>query len=282
MKVFLSRATPVATFLLSATLAVAQTDSLVYFFDENYNSCKKEELKYIGFGIKQNGVIKFTCFVGQTGILTTQGYFIDSTLAVKQGLFTYYDDSGYKISEGTYENNNEDGVWLGWHHGDLQFNDSSYYLNDSSYFENGDRVTQVSFNYHTNGIISSRYFSDYPKKIKDITTWGEDGQLRSKAFWINNTGDEKWFYPNGNIYSVSYSKKGQIISTKYYHEDGSEMTTKEFRAKEDKMKKELQQMQSTVQEAQPYFPGGAAGFRSYMEHHVQFPADFLKQLPLFD
>jgi len=109
---------------------------------------------------------------------------------------------------------------------------------------------------------------------------GEDGQLRSKAFWINNTGDEKWFYPNGNIYSVSYSKKGQIISTKYYHEDGSEMTTKEFRAKEDKMKKELQQMQSTVQEAQPYFPGGAAGFRSYMEHHVQFPADFLKQLPL--
>src|SRR5690242_6596006 len=154
MHFFISRALVLACALLLTSLCYCQKDSMVYFFDKDYASCKKEDLKYVGFGVKEKGAIKFTCFVGATGVLTTEG-----------------------LSEGRYKDNKEDGVWLGWHHGDANFNDSSYYLNDSSYFENGETVTQVSFNYYANGVLLSRYFSDYRKKIKDITTWNEQGQI---------------------------------------------------------------------------------------------------------
>ena len=280
MHFFISRSLVLASALLLTSLCYCQKDSMVYFFDKDYASCKKEDLKYVGFGVKEKGGIKFTCFVGATGVLTTEGFFSDSTLAVKQGLFRYYDDAGYKISEGRYKDNKEDGVWLGWHHGDANFNDSSYYLNDSSYFENGETVTQVSFNYYANGVLLSRYFSDYRKKIKDITTWNEQGQIRSKAFWANDTGDETWFYPNGNIYSVTISKKGKVISKKYFNVDGQEMTRTEVKNADRNFENQLQNLKKEAQESQPYFPGGAAGFRSYMEKHVQFPPDFLRQLPL--
>ncbi|SRR5260221_13188210 len=98
MKFFIPKGLFIISLLLTATIVFSQKDSIAYFFDKDFNSCKQENLIYIGFGVKENRMIKFTNYIGATGMLVMEGYFTDSTLAVKQGLFTYYDDSGYKIS----------------------------------------------------------------------------------------------------------------------------------------------------------------------------------------
>src|SRR5260221_14708483 len=98
------KATAFRFFLLALSIeysstAFCQSDSLIYFFDKDYNYCKKDDLIYIGFGIKENGKIKFISYVNLTGIPTIEGYYTDSTLAIKDGSFTFYDSLGYRVSE---------------------------------------------------------------------------------------------------------------------------------------------------------------------------------------
>jgi antitoxin component YwqK of YwqJK toxin-antitoxin module len=263
-------------FLLKTSMASCQTDSLVYFFDKDYNFCKAESLVYVGIGIKEKGMIKFSNYINATGILVSEGYFTDSTLAVKEGVFIFYDSLGYKVSEGGFYKNKEEGPWLEWKQSRL--NDTIYKLSDSSYYENGHLISRVSFQYHSNDRLSSRNFQDYQKKIKDISMWDDKGTLTSKVFWIDGTGDQTFYYENGNIKSISHSQKGKHTSTKQYNEDGSEMSKQELKKREEDFANRMKEIRQTAEKNQPRFPGGSAGFISYLEHHIKFPESFLNQI----
>lgn len=262
--------------LLKTVMASCQGDSLVYFFDKDYNFCKAENLMYVGIGIKERGMIKFSSYINATSILVAEGYFTDSTLAVKEGFFSFYDSLGYKVSEGLFHNNKESGPWSAWKRS--HFNDTIYILSDSSFYENGNLISQTSFQYHSNGRISSRNFQDYPKEIKDISMWNDKGTLTSKVLWIDGTGDQTFYYENGNIRTIYHSRKGKHVSTKEYNEDGSEMTKHELKKREEDFANKMKEMRQSAEENLPRFPGGSAGFVSYLEHHIKFPDSFLNQI----
>jgi len=244
--------------ILANLMLTAQSDTLVYYFHKNLNSCPKEFASFVGYGIKENGMIRYTNYRIETRAMITAGYYTDSTLAVKDGFFQQFSQAGEKESEGLYRNNLKEGWWAHWRSWDLKN------VSDSIFFEAGKDITTIGINYHSNGHPSSRILHNNRDEIKEFTQWYLEGLLRSKAVWIGGTGDQIEYYPGGEIKSVVSYKKSKISNTKYYRQDGTVISKNEMQKAEASL---IEQLEKLI----PSFPGGHDGFRTYLNSHFQIP-----------
>lgn len=215
-------------------------------------------------------------YIDSTNVLTIDGFFTDSTLATRDGYFTYYDNLGLKLLEGNFHNNREDGLWLTWD--GQRIKDTTLKISDSSYYNNGELVSQVSLRYHSNGKLFSRNFNDSRKKIKEIMTWDNNGNLQTNGLWVNGEGDDTRYYKNGKPKTITHFTKNNKSSSKEFAEDGHEKTKAELKAEQQKIEEEMNSMMANAKKNIPYFPGGAAGFKSYLERRTKFPNSFLQQM----
>lgn len=260
-------------FALPSLAAFSQYDSLAYFFDKDLAPCERSRAAYVGFGVKQNGLIHFTNYTHPGGLPVMEGDFTDSTLAVKDGHFIYYDASGNEESSGRYAANVKQGYWITQRNGRIT---------DSAFYQKGNELLTVSLTYHSSGRLATRLVINNQQDKKEFTHWYEDGTPQSMSVWVGGTGDRTNYNEDGTVYSIDTYEKGRIVSSRYYRKDGTEMDAKEVKQVQKQaaggLRQKMDQMKAKAEETQPSFPGGSAGLRSFFEKNLQFPQSFLNQV----
>ncbi|MGN6601052.1 MAG: energy transducer TonB [Ginsengibacter sp.] len=120
-----------------------------YYFDKDLNLVSKpSKAIFLGEGAYQNGLFELKVFDKRDKKLLVIEHFTDSSLAQSNGLFVSFSVSGNKELEGNYLNGRKDGLWKKWNWNGL--------LVDSSTFENGNKITETSYNFYPSGKIMSR------------------------------------------------------------------------------------------------------------------------------
>jgi antitoxin component YwqK of YwqJK toxin-antitoxin module len=226
-------------------LAKAQQDSLVYFFDKNYNSCNRDVAYYVGIGTKNNSLWQFDCYINETGIKVTSGSYRDSLLNNAEGLFNYYFEDGTLSSTGNYHLGKETGLWKKW--------DNAGHLIDSMMYENGKITTEVSWRYYNGELQNYRYTNALTKESKAFE-YHNNILLRESNF-IGKSGEIKEYYANGKVSIYQKFENDKIKIVRRYNENGEEV-------KPEQIKNQVQI---------PEFPGGEGALQRWMDNELRTP-----------
>ncbi|HEX2629408.1 MAG TPA: hypothetical protein VHM26_10355 [Chitinophagaceae bacterium] len=234
----------------------SQADTMTFYFHENLNVCPKENASLIGYAVKSNNLVALRMYALKDNRPFLTGYYTDTTFTIKEGRFIYYGSRGYKEFEGVFRNNERHGAWAHYQ----EFTDSR--VVDSTYYDiNGNYYARTLFEYYKNGMLIGRLHVNEINKTKEHTTWHQEGQLASKATWIDNNGTRTFYYPNGKMSSVETYKKGRITSTKYY--DNEEKQAEKF-LMEEQMDQAKVIIKDRIERQAPEFIGGDTAFKRYI------------------
>lgn len=175
-------------FLVTVLLLIYTADCLSqpykyrYYLDDNLNMVAKDKASVTGRAYWDDDGFRLDCFGNASGQLLLSAYFTDSTLSVFHGRFITYFTNGFKESEGSFVQNEMNGLWQNW--------DNKGLKTDSGYFEKGikvryakfgyyggkkDRLTEYSFNDSLAGKLYKTYFSEEGYKISEVEFTGEKG-----------------------------------------------------------------------------------------------------------
>ena len=170
--------------LLSITLR-GQDKQYVYYFDKDLNVTGKEMAVYYGMAQTDGDLLRLMLYTFPDKQLVGVQHFTDSSLQVREGLFTSFYANGNKESEGDYANNKQEGWW--------QKRDSSAkYVIDSSLYEKGMIISFIHRGYYKSGypesvVINNMngnelrkiYYDDSGKLSYDVHFIGNNGQIRN-------------------------------------------------------------------------------------------------------
>jgi antitoxin component YwqK of YwqJK toxin-antitoxin module len=231
----------------------AQTDSLIYYFDEHLKSVDADTATYIEMAVRNKSVNEFWNAVIvnlKTQHLVLRRAYSDSMLSIAEGKFEIYDDNGAKTSSGYYYHGKQNGLWLSW--------DEEGAISDSTFFNNDTITTSVHLDYHNDELISRIYKNNLTNE-KAVYSYS-DNMLSAEMHFINGNKSEidKGYYPNGQTKYILIKKKQSITDEKYYDEDGNEITKKEY-------DKNIQLVDFPV----PEFDGGMNEFMRYISSAVR-------------
>ncbi len=120
-------------------------DTLVRYFNAQFEPCKKKDFVFIGVVIRDmdgwNGII----YDDSTRVLM-RGKYLHEDCLVKNGWFVYYFPNGKRALGGKFENNIRQGVWMRWY--------ISGQIRDSLEFRNN-LANGPSMGWYENGLIES-------------------------------------------------------------------------------------------------------------------------------
>jgi antitoxin component YwqK of YwqJK toxin-antitoxin module len=225
--------------------------------------CSKEKAYYIAKGTKEKDTLKLFYYTNKTGVLVMEASYTDSTLAVKNGHYALYSDDGLGIlKKGYYIKDKEEGYWMYWDQG---------HLTDSILYEDGIDILSISYRYDSNGILNTRELKDSKTKTFEITSFGEEGNITRHTKWINGTGDQVYYYTNGQVQTIEKYKNKKLDAVGHYRPDGTKISEKEFRKEQEKI---IADLRKQIEDKTPSFPGGSAGFRSFFEKNFRTPLSF--------
>ena len=253
----------------------AQSDSVVYFLDKDEKLCLKEKAVYLVRGNTEKEKFKLSYFVITTGDLVMETTYTDYTMAIKDGLFTLYEEESHKIlKKGYYANNLENGYWIYQNNG---------YLTDSLLYEDGRDIMKISFSYYESGNLYTRVLNDVRTKTKEFTKWNEDGSLNQHYKFINGMGNWTRFYPNGQLKEVEYQTNGKKDSSNYYTETGILTTESEaaaFKKKEAaEFEKQISDLKIKTAGNTPVYPGGSSALRAYVLNNLRITSQSNERNP---
>jgi antitoxin component YwqK of YwqJK toxin-antitoxin module len=255
-------------FTISIFLAIsvkAQLDMRTCYLDVNYGISSPENAMYSGkYKSTAEGTYLET-YTNNSSVLVMQGWFTDTTFAVPNGNFSYYDEHGNKILSGTFENGNQEGYWLSW--------SERGFISDSSLFEKGQQLTQKEYRYfkdgHLQSTISRFALSDSTIEHKYFENGNLQGIIIIKGEIVDNTN----YYENGNLKFTKRMLGRKTVSESYYDVSGNMMSKKKFDAA---IKKEFEELMALAKkrasEHTPEFPGGEGAFRSFINRNIKLPA----------
>jgi antitoxin component YwqK of YwqJK toxin-antitoxin module len=246
-------------FLFLYSRLAAQSDTTFYNFDENLEEVAAKKATYTAKGWLENGKTRMIYYEKATGLPLMEGYYLDKNRKVKDGLFIYYDEKGNEGIKGIFVQGKEDGYWLYWTKG---------YLTDSVLFDNGKDLVRTSYTFYDNGLLKSRISNDSRNKSTEIMLIDANGNLERLTKWVQGTGDQTYYYPNGKIRSIEHYKDKVLSSIDYFHADGTPLSKKD-----SKKEKENQTENSwkKIRDGSPIFPGGEVGFREQFQKHFRTP-----------
>lgn len=239
----------------------AQGHRHVYYFDNTFTIVPASEATYMGIGETAKGGFKFTAYQHPSGKIFVKGVFADSSLSIKNGLFTHYDSLGFAESEGNYVNDLREGYWVFWDNG----------IKDSVLYEDGADVLYISFQYHEeNGAIASRSSSDKRANFSKTQYWDTAGVLK-KVVFVGVEGDETiTYYPNGKTKSIRRRNKSNDYTTRYFDESGKDITKKiEKQFGTD----DMQGAYFPGKLDEPYFKAGRKELADFIKRNLDFKSE---------
>ncbi len=173
-----------------STLACFGQTKYVYYFDDNLNSTDKSKSVSTGMGFLESNLLKLRVLNNLTNQPVLTAFFTDSSLAVKQGLFQSFFKNGLKESEGNYESNIENGLWIKW--------DSSGRIIDSTIYEKGKKITETALGYQKNGSMDSLVHINFTSDTYEKKYYDDSARLGSEVNFIGQKGFLK-DYDKGNL-----------------------------------------------------------------------------------
>ena len=243
-----------------------QTDTTIFHFDDNLEECKPEKAIYHAKQWQENGKTRMIYFEKATGLPLMQGYYRDKTRKVKDGLFIYYDEKGNEGIKGNFTDGKEHGYWVYWTKG---------YLTDSVLYDMGSDLVRTSYSFYDNGLLKSRITNDSRNKSTVILLVDDQGNPERVTNWVQGTGDQIYFYPNGKARKIEHYKNKKLVSTGYFNVDGTPVTNKKTIRENEK---ETRAFWQKFKDSSPQFPGGEQGFRDQFQRHLRTPAAVLNDI----
>jgi antitoxin component YwqK of YwqJK toxin-antitoxin module len=274
MNLITSRLLLIAVLSSLTISSFSQSDTLFYFFDKSGKSCKSKNAAYVGFGIKEDGQIRFANYIVPEGLPVMEGRFTDSTLEIKNGHFKSYDPPGYLTEEGAYKKNSKEGYWIRWN--------KNGQVEDSEFYQHGNLLLSIKSWYNDYGVRTGRLAKNDVQGKKEQTNWYDNGNLKLASTTIQEEGESAHYDEDGALTSVDTYEKGQITASKYYKKDGTQLTDEEVALmKKDAQAKLDEQLRQIEREAfnKPTFPGGQDAFWGYVNENIRIPSSVFDHLP---
>lgn len=248
-------------FLLLYSHLAAQSDTLKYYFDKDMNIVSKESADFMAIGIKKNGKLHFTTYRHPAGRIIMKGYFLDSTLAVRDGLFTYYDSLGATESEGIYVNNAEEGYWVNWTENTV----------DSTLYKKAISIHRITLTFQPgNRKPSSRTYRNISSLAGETMNWDTVGNLISKIIWDTGVEEHFRYHLNGQLKEYERKAVHEKPRSRYYSEDGKDIT-KQVLKERGKPEAEKDNSVFAGGEGRPSFPGGRKSFFDFIQRNLRIP-----------
>lgn len=202
-------------------LCNAQEYRYIYYLDDHLAATNESKAAVIGKGFKEDdGLFRLDYFAKKEKKLLITAHFIDSSIAVLQGQFTFFYDNGTVQTEGNYLNDQKDALWQQWNNKGLK--------TDSVFYKNGKAILTATFNYHANKELSFYSLTDSLTDTYRTSSYNDKGVMVGESFFKGKLGILKT-YDSGMI-------KVDSVFTREEHE--------------------------------ATFPGGEAGWRSYLEKNL--------------
>ncbi|HEU5053165.1 MAG TPA: energy transducer TonB [Hanamia sp.] len=174
-----------------ATVSLAQQTDYVYYFNEDFGICPKEESVFTGHGREYDNLFNLKVYSNQfpsKPLLVAN--FTDSTLSVNQGTFQSFYLNGKKETERNYENNILNGLWRKW--------DSTGHIIDSLMYVNGKVTDSSKYYYSESGILNSFSSTDFKNDKFQQTFYDDSGKVTSEVFFTGQKGIRK-DYKDGTV-----------------------------------------------------------------------------------
>ncbi|HUS00708.1 MAG TPA: energy transducer TonB [Chitinophagaceae bacterium] len=193
-KIFLS-----ALFILYTCLtSLSQGKKFLYYLDDKFEATHKSKATFTGTGTKEDGLIMLQIVDNKTNQTIIVEHYTDSSLSVSQGLSQSFFNNGIKESEGNYDNNKKNGVWVKW--------DNTGRVVDSSLYDHDKKISSTTFSYYKQG-KNYRYDDFKTDKMHEIH-YNDSGKVRSEVLFTGNSGVVK-----------RYNKEGVKIDTVFSREE---------------------------------------------------------------
>ena len=233
--------------------AIAQNDTLYYFFNKEGKSCKPKKAQFMGMGIKEDDRIRYSNYSNPEGKLVMTGYFKDSALTSREGEFLYFNKEGRVTELENYSANKLNGYRV-------VLNDK-YLCEDSLNYENGELRNSISYTYFESGKVLTRKYIDSPKNGKGFVTYFENGDVNVEGHWIDGTGTQFEYFPHSSkIMSVYKHESGKKVTEQHFKENGSEIPLPEY----TKQRKEaMEAFEKAQHDKMPVFTEDPKGFGTY-------------------
>ena len=253
---------PVIFLLISlCNSAIAQRDTLIFFFDREFKSVQKNKAEFIEVLVRRDAI--WEAYVAlRNGAKVMTGYYLDSLRTTGEGPFAYYYDNGKPESRGYYHNGKEEGWWVQW-------NDEGL-LMDSSYFSGGVKVKQELFDYDVNGKPTGYHFAEASKNFRKNVSLYRDGSPRNILTWIDDDGvDSAFDEKTGELASITRWKDNKRTLVVKFNKDGS-------------VKNQPKQNNDDAEMRLPHYPGGHAAFQEYLDVHLHIPGRVKQEIHFND
>lgn len=176
------------------------------------------------------------------------GCYEDSSLKIRNGVFSYYFASGNLQSTGRYLHGKKEGAWILYHYNGMKY-DSSFY--------SGGKKTGTWLAWHNNGYRSD---STVLNADNSGTTegWYDNGNIAYSGSYKDRhmNGEWKFYHMNGNIASQEVYELGKLKSKIFYDETG----------------KQSGDTSNIDRDAE--YKGGERKWRNYLLNNLQWPEGY--------
>ncbi|HSU29542.1 MAG TPA: hypothetical protein VLJ68_14240 [Chitinophagaceae bacterium] len=252
-----------AAMAFSFSISHAQSDTIYYYMDKDFNKTTQPNASYQGLSVFRDSMFRFTITNMKTGIQVFNGSYIDVTLQIPDGRHDTFNEDGQLAFSNEFKKGKKTGLWKSWNYGGL--------LTDSALYENDEPLFSYSFGYTDAGKLRSYSSNDLVTKKKTRLNYSEDGILLSEGNYTGLAGTGKSFYASGKIsVFTEYDENGKIIVSKHYTQDGKEISEKEFF---DNLKKKFEESVENARAKAPEFRGGDLQFESFIQKNLKLPVN---------
>ena len=174
----------------------SQDKKFVYYFNDKFEPSSKSKASYTGTGIKEDGLVTLQIVNNKNNQIIIVEHYIDSSLAVSQGLFQSFFNNGLKESEGDYDNNQKNGLWRVW--------DNKGRLVDSTIYDHDKKISAVTYRYNKTG--KTYRFEDFKNDKMHEAHYIDSGKIGSEVFFTGSTGILKNYNKDGVKIDTVFSR----------------------------------------------------------------------------
>jgi TonB family protein len=230
-------------FSLSSYISVlAQTDTVVVFYDARNEVCQEGDAAYFSLRTKENDHYKKLMVDAMDNKVQSLAYFADSDCKIHDGPYKEVYKNAKIRTQGYYHENKKTNTWKTWSD-DGRLTDSFVYLDGF--------ITGIGLSWDKEG------------NVIDSLIFGQNGDGISHGYWSNGNPSQRGAYKQGKkdgmwTYFYNNGKKSQEVN--YIADSAMSYTCYD--------EKENLQKDNCVYEKEASFPGGDKKWRQYLENKI--------------
>lgn len=250
----------------------AQNDTIVRYFDLDWNECKEKKATYYSKRLELPDSNFYYTQGKKDRYPSFEGVFKGNDLSTINGFYKKYNYQGNLVYEGNFQNNSKEGNWKYYH--------NNQNLESEGAYKNNQRAGIWEF-YSKDGELNKKcgYLDNKLHGVYEI--WSNSTLIDSGRFEENKEVDTwRGFHSNGQLaYEGKFNSKGSKTGVwKYYYENGQLSSQEEF-ISIDSVKREFYDTSGNLIEYEgeefidPKFYGNESALSRYIMQNIEYPEE---------